>query len=328
MNVFITGATGFVGSHVADYFAAQGFNVFCNVRKSSDLSWVNNKGYKLIEASLSDKLSLDSAVKNMDYVVHIAGVVAAKNYDEYLKANLHGTMNLANACLNSNPNLKRFLHVSSQTASGPAKSYEHPTTEKDEMNPITAYGRSKKESELALHKIMDKLPITIVRPPAVYGPRDKAIMSVFQAVNMGIGTLIGSDTKYVSLVHVHDLARGIYLATLNEKAINQTYYISSEEFYNWNQLIDIMKTAFNKKTVVKLKLPHPLVMTLGNISELVGKAFGTVPVFNHDKAIDFIQKYWICSPEKAVRELNYKQEVRIEEGIESTFRWYKENNWL
>jgi len=325
-TVFITGATGFVGSHVADYFFSQGYKVKCLARKTSNLSWLRNE-YEIYEGSLSQISSLKKGVDEADLVVHVAGVVAAKNYDAYYDANVQGTINLAEACVATHTK-KRFVLISSLTAVGPSSSFENPVDVESPMNPITAYGKSKKEAELAIWKFKDKLDISIVRPPAVYGPRDAAIFAVFQSVAKGVGLLIGFGRKNLSLVHVSDLARGIYLAGTTEKAIGKTYFISSDEFYNWDQLMNIIKNGFGKKSIVKLKLPHSIVKILGASSEIIGNMLGQTPVFNRDKAIDFIQENWTCSNRAAFEDLNYKQEVKIEEGIASTIKWYQENKWL
>jgi nucleoside-diphosphate-sugar epimerase len=329
MKALVTGATGFIGSQIVDYLLERGYEVRCTIRKSSNLRWLKDKPIELVEASLNDKEALKKAVQGVDYIFHIAGVTAAKNYDVFLKANRDGTRNLLEAVAESeHSNLKRFLHCSSLTVSGPAESLDKPSSEDMPCKPITSYGKSKKAGEDEVRKFIDKFPITIVRPPAVYGPRDEDILDVFKTVKAGLGTMIGFSPKYVSLIHSYDLARGIIEAAESDNTIGKTYNVSSEEFYTWNQIMPIMKKALGVKFYIGLKIPHFLVLTIAGISGFIGKFMENPPVFNYEKGIDFIQSYWIGSVEAAKRDFGYRQKVSIEEGMKITADWYKEHNWL
>ncbi len=327
MKALVTGATGFIGSHVADKLLAKGYDVRCIVRKSSNLRWLKDKPIELVEASLSDKESLKKAVKDIDIVFHVAGLTFAKNYDEFLKGNRDGTRNLIEAVSEVSPNVKRFLHVSSQTVAGPSKSLELPKTEEMDSTPITSYGKSKKAAEEEVLKYKGKIPFTIVRAPAVYGPRDTAIFDIFKIAKYGLGTMIGFDKKYVSLIHSDDLTRGMIEAAESNNTVNETYFVSSEEFYTWDRVLPVIGKAFGKG-MLKIKIPHAVVLTLAGISEFFGKFSSKPPVFNYEKGIDFIQTYWTCSVEKARKDFGYRQKLSLEEGIQDTVNWYKENKWL
>lgn len=328
MKVLVTGATGFIGSHVADKLLEKGYEVRCIARKSSNLRWLENKNIEIVSASLDDKATLEKAVEGVDYIYHIAGLTFARDYDEFLKGNRDATKNLLEVAHKVVPYLKRFLFVSSQTVAGPSKSLQVPKDETMECTPITSYGKSKKAAEDEVLKYKDKLPFTVVRAPAVYGPRDTAIFDIFKTVKAGIGTMVGFNDKYISLIHSDDLSRGIIQAAESENAIDQIYFISSEEFYNWKQLIDTIAQTMNKKFVLKIRLPHFVVLTVAAISEFFGKFSAKPPVFNYEKGIDFIQDYWICSTSKAVLEIGYKQMMSLEDGMKNTIDWYKNNKWL
>jgi nucleoside-diphosphate-sugar epimerase len=328
VKILITGATGFIGSHLTESLLKDGNEIKVIIRKTSNLQWLKNLPIEYVNVSLNDEKTLESVVENVDYIYHVAGLVAAKTYDEFLKANRDTTFNLLQACVNKNPNLKRFLLVSSQTVAGPSKSLNSPKTEADTPEPITKYGKSKYEGEKVAYQFMDKLPITIVRPPAVYGPRDPAIKDIFKIANKGLATLIGFNKKYVSLIHSSDLVRGIKLAALSDNSVNQIYFITSNQFYTWDEIMDVMKFALNKKSIIKLRLPHSLVLSLGAVSGFLGKFSKHPPVFDYEKSIDFIQNYWICSPEKAKNELGFVSEIDLIEGISNTANWYKEHNWI
>jgi len=328
VKVLVTGATGFIGSHVADKLLAKGYDVRCIARKTSNLRWLDGKNFEIVEASLDNPESLIKAVEGVDYVYHVAGLTFARNYEEFLKGNRDATANLISVVEKHAPNIKRFLFVSSQTVVGPAKSLYEPVDETTPRNPITSYGRSKKEAEDVVLSYKDKIPFTIVRAPAVYGPRDTAIYDIFRTVKMGLGTMVGFRDKYISLIHSEDLSRGIIEAAESEKTKDEIYFVSSEEFYTWKQLINIIAEKMNKKFVLKIRLPHFIVLTVAAISEFLGKFSDKPPVFNYEKGIDFIQDYWICSTEKAKRDFGYRQMMSIEDGMQNTIEWYKQNKWL
>ena len=328
MKILVTGATGFIGSHVAEKLLQKGYDVRCIIRKTSNLRWLEGKKFDLIEASLADKKELERATVDVDYIYHIAGNTSAKNLAEYMQGNCQGTINLIEAALSNAPNLKRFLYVSSQTAAGPAASLTQPITENMPMQPITDYGRSKKAAEEAVNSYSSRLPFTIVRPPAVYGQRDTEIFSIFKMIQMGLIAYMGFDKKSLSIVHSEDLSNGIIEAAESQNTIGKTYFVSSDEFYDWKDIYQLMKKHLGKNFTVNIHLPHFLVLGAGAISGLLGKFSAKPPVFNYQKGIDFIQQFWICSTENAAKDFGYKQKISLEQGIEETIKWYKEMKWL
>jgi len=328
VKVLITGATGFIGSHLADKLLEKGYTVIATIRKTSNLQWLVDKPIQLIEASLDDKAKLRHIVKDVDYVYNVAGVIAAKSYEDFLRANRDGTRNLIEAVYEANPNIKRFVQISSQAVAGPTASLDAPVKESDECHPITSYGKSKKEGEDVVLSYKDKLPITIVRPPSVYGPRDPAIRDIFRIGKMGLGPLMGFNDKYVSLIHCEDLVRGIILAGESEKSIGEIYFITSKEFYNWPRIMEVLKIALGKKLFLKIRIPQPLVLGAGGISEFFGNFSKKPPVFDKEKALDFIQDYWICSPEKAKKDLGFESQIELQDGFNETAKWYIDNKWI
>ncbi len=328
MKVLVTGATGFIGSHIADLLLEKGYEVRCTYRKTSNLQWLEGKPFDLVEADFFDIESLKNACKNVDYIIHSAGVVAGWNLDDFIRGNRDTTLNLLKAATEVTPNLKKFIYVSSQTAAGPAESLDKPVTEDMPPHPITSYGKSKIEAEESVKSFKNSFNYVILRPTAVYGPRDVAIFQMFQVAQKGLGTLMGFNKKYLNLIHGYDCARGIVQALESDNAINETYFIASEEIYNWPQIISVFKKTLNKKFFVTLRLPHFIIYTVAFFSEFFGKFAKKPPVFNKDKAKDFVQKYWICSVEKAKNEFGFKQEISLEEGIKQTFNWYKKHDWL
>ncbi|HRN27304.1 MAG: NAD(P)-dependent oxidoreductase [Ignavibacteriaceae bacterium] len=322
----VTGANGFVGSHLVDNLLSKGLKVRCLVRKSSNLRWLDGKNVEIFNSGLSDKDGLRKAFKDANYIFHVAGVVKSKTAEGYFKGNVDTTRNLLEVALESKSSIKRFLVVSSQTVSGPSTEGK-PVNEETECNPITTYGRSKLEEEKLALSYKDKLPITICRAPAVYGERDTEIFIYFQTFNKGLTTTIGFNKKELSLIHVVDLVEGFYLAAMSEKAVGQIYFIGSEKFYTWQEINSITSKVLNKKPII-IKVPHFLVYTIASVAQFFAMFSSKPATLNIEKAKDITQQYWTCDTSKAIRDLGYKQKISIEDGIKRTCDWYKEMKWI
>lgn len=322
----VTGASGFVGSHMVDLLLSRGHHVKCIVRKSSSLRWLEGKPVEIFDSGLFDMESLKNILKDADYLFHIAGVVKAKTEEGYIKGNVETTENLLDVIAEVNPVIKRAVIVSSQTACGPSFGSK-PCDENTKPHPITTYGRSKLAQEELSKKYMDRFPVTIIRPPAVYGERDTEIYLILKTFKQGLMTLVGFDKKQVSLIHVEDLVNGIYLAAVTEKAAGQTYFISSEVFYDWLQVSGIIAEAMGRKAL-NVRIPHPIVYLVAAIAQFFAMFSKQPATFNLEKARDFVQKDWTCDVSKAVRELGFRQNISIQEGMKRTIEWYRRMKWL
>ena len=322
----VTGANGFVGSHLVDLLLKKNFEVRCVIRKSSNLQWLEGKELKIFNCGLFDKIGLGEAFKDANYIFHVAGVVKAKDEAGYIKGNVESTRVLLEVAEEMKHQIKKFVIVSSQTVSGPA-SKDKPVTEEMIPNPLTTYARSKlKQEQLAL-SFKDQFPVTICRAPAIYGERDTEIFIYFQVFNRGLTTMIGFDKKELSLLHVSDLAEGLYLAAVSDISIGKIYFISSEKFYNWDEVGKITAQVLGKKAI-KIKIPHFLVYTIAAFAQFFAMFSSKPATLNVEKAKDLVQSYWICDTSKAIKELGYRQKVLLEEGIKRTCDWYKKMNWI
>lgn len=322
----VTGANGFVGSHLVDFLLEKNIEVRCIVRKSSNLQWLEGKDLKIFDCGLFDKEGLREAFKGVNYIFHIAGVVKAKDESGYFKGNVESTKILLEVAEEMKDQLKRFVVVSSQTVSGPAQKGK-PVNEEMKPNPLTTYARSKlKQEEVAL-SYKDVFPITICRAPAIYGERDTEIFIYFQVFNRGLTTLIGFDKKELSLLHVADLAEGLYLAAISEESSGEIYFISSEKYYNWDEVGKVTSKVLGKKAF-RIRIPHFIVFTIAAFAQFFAMFSSKPATLNIEKARDLVQSYWICDTSKAMRELGYRQKVSLEEGIKRTCEWYKKMKWI
>ena len=326
MRALITGATGFIGSHLAEALHQKGISLRCLIRKTSKTVWIKHLPVEYIYGDISDYESVKIAARGVDHIYHVAGLTKAKTSAEYFKANHAATRILLKAALEVNPSLKRFIHISSQAAVGPGEP-GNPVDEQTPFHPITAYGMSKMESERECLRVMDRLPVTIIRPPAVYGPRDRDVFEFFHTLNMGLQPLIGFNEKHVSLVYIHDLIDGIVLAAEHPKGNGQTYFISSERFYSWKEIGDLTARIMNKRPL-RLHIPEFGVYAVSAFAEAFALFSKKPALLNFEKARDIVQDAWTCSVAKAKAEIGYREQVSLEKGISETVAWYKKNSWL
>lgn len=322
---FVTGANGFVGSHLVDYLLEQGHEVHAIVRASSNLQWLDGKEVALHTCGLNSAEDLKLAFQGANYIYHIAGVVKALTKDGFMKGNVEMTRNVMKAAAHI-PSIQRVLITSSMAATGYAEMGSD-VDENSPLRPIEPYGDSKVAQEEVAREYADRVPSTIVRPPGVYGPRDTEIFAFFKAINNGVSAMMGFTPKEMSLIHVRDLVQGMYQAATNENSVGEVYFLGSLECYNWKQLGDYASKAMNKKTWT-IKIPHFVIFILGFFGQILESWFGMDVALNKDRAYRITRPSWYCNSSKAVKELGFQQTVPIEEGFKSTIDWYKEKGWL
>lgn len=322
----VTGANGFVGSHLVDLLIDKGYHVRCITRKSSDLKWLEGKPIENFDSGLFDKDGLRLALKDSNYIFHVAGVVKSKTPQGYFQGNVDTTRNLLDIASENLNSIKRFVVVSSQTVTGPSLDGK-PVTEETECNPITTYGKSKLEEERVALSYSERIPITICRAPAVYGERDTEIFIYFNTFSKGLTTTIGFNQKKLSLIHVTDLVNGIYLAAISDKSVGQVYFISSERYYTWPEINDITSKVLGKKAII-IKVPHFLVYTIAAFAQFFSMFSNKAATLNIEKAKDITQQYWICNTSKAMNDFGFRQNISAEEGIKRTIEWYKQMKWI
>jgi len=326
MKALVTGGTGFIGSHLVEHLLSRGYEVRCLVRKTSDLVWLKGLKTDLVYGDLFNDEALKKAVMNVDQVYHSAGLTKAKTREEYFRGNTTGTVNLLRAAMSHDPGIKRFVFISSQTAAGPSPT-RTPITEEAEPHPITTYGRSKWEAEKECLKAAHSMPVTIIRPPVVYGPRDKDVFEFFRTVKKGLQPVVGFHEKLVSLVHVHDLVRGFVMAAENDASRGKTYFISSARVYGWKEIGETARRILGRR-VLRLRIPEPLVYVVAAFAEGLALLNSKPALINFEKARDMVQDYWTCDASRARRDFGFEQQVSLEDGFRGTIEWYRQNHWL
>jgi nucleoside-diphosphate-sugar epimerase len=334
MRTLITGATGFIGSSLVDSLLKRHQHnqveakIYCLVRRTSSLAWLENKAIEFVHGDLFAPPSeaLISALPEISHVIHLAGVTKARTESEYFRANGEATRHLLQLCSRHAKKLQRFVYVSSQAAAGPS-SDGHLVTEAETPRPVSIYGRSKLAGETACQEFCRELPITIIRPPAVYGPREKDIYQYFKQVNLGVRLQLGWHDRKVSIIHAQDLVSGILLASEHPAAIGETYFMTNPQPYDWRELGQMLAAVMQRQTI-SIIVPEFIAPVLAAFSELGAKITGKSALLNFDKISELRQYYWICSGEKAKQQFGFVPATSIQDGLQMTWQWYRENGWL
>ncbi len=331
MKILVTGASGFLGSHLVDRLLERGDEVHTLVRKSSNLRWLIDKPVHhhygdVAPNGAEDSSGLEKAVKGIDVIYHAAGVIRARNRKTYDRVNAGGTSHLLETCLRVNRNIRRIVVVTSLAAHGPTPG-TRPATEEDECHPLTDYGKSKREAERIAHRYVDHLPITIVRPPAIYGPRDEQVLLLFRLIQRGWALLPGRGRRILSLAHVQDVVTGCLLAAESPKAVGETFFVGEDHNYDWEEAILIIAKAL-QKSPIKIEVPAPLVYLAAAITEGIGRAVGRMTTLNLAYAKNFLQPNWGIDISKAQRILEFQSAYPLTRGVEETIAWYRNEGWM
>jgi nucleoside-diphosphate-sugar epimerase len=324
-KVLLTGATGFVGSHIAEALVEANYNVTCTVRQKSNLQWVKNLPLKYKCGSLNDKNFLEEIVKDVNVIVHCAGVVRAMTKEEYFKENVENTKNLCEAVLKNNSNLKKFIFISSQAAMGASRdgSVRKIT---DIPEPVSDYGLSKIEAEKKLKTIFSgKIPYTIFRPASVYGPRDKDVFIFFNLVHKHLRP-ITIKRRFLQLVYVKDVANAVSSSLENKKTDNNTYYLANSSTYTWADIGKIISCSVGVKSLPLLS-PDFIFKTAGFIMDMVSKITKKPAVLNKQKITEMLQDAWVADTSSLESDLNIRF-TNLEVASQITYNWYLKNKWF
>lgn len=323
-RVLITGASGFVGYHLIEAALNSGLEVFAAVRKSSQVQHLQhfNIQYTFPDFTSVEALEKELAEKQYHYIIHAAGITKASSQEAYDLVNVTYTLNLAAAAHKAG--VKKFLFISSLAALGPVK-MGATITENTPPNPVTNYGLSKLtiEKQLEIFK-MAGLPLTILRPTAVYGPREKDIFIIFKTFQKGLEPYIGNKPQQLSFVYAPDLAQAAIQLLFSP--YTETFNVADGKVYDRYALANIFKTVFKKKTF-KIHIPVFIVRIIATLSEKLAKK-GSTPALNREKLAELTATNWACSIDKLKAAINYQPKYDLEKGLTETLEWYKENKWL
>lgn len=318
----LTGGTGFVGSHVAEALLREGWRVRALVRRPDAPGWLKGLDVETVRGDVRDPASLGQLVEGAQAVVHVAGKTAARNEAEYLAANAGGVANVAAATRAAAPKAHVVL-VSSLAAAGPSRR-GRPVRTGDPDRPVSAYGRSKLEGERRLAE--SGLGRTVLRPGAVYGPRETAIRDLFVGASRGWVPLIAGGRPQVQLVFAPDVADAV-LGALRRGPTGETFFVAHPEILDYRRIADTLAELRVPRARL-LPVPAPLVRAAGAVVGLATSFASGPPVFNREKARELLQEAWTCDVSDTQEALGQPFKRDFLTGSRITWEWYRDAGWI
>ena len=326
MKALVTGAAGFIGSHLVEALVQREVQVRCLVRPTSHLKWVKGLPVEIIYGDCQEKDSLGPGVTDVDLVFHLAGATRAIDAKTYSQVNALGTENLVQACLEHNPRLQKFIYLSSLAAAGPGRNGGR-KKESDHCEPVSPYGRSKRQGEELALALAHELPLLILRPSIVYGPRDKTFFTLFQCLAKRIKPCLSGGVRHLSLCSVQDLVGAMLLAAETPTKNGEIFFLTDGQDYRMEEINDILAQAM-EVTAFRLRLPPPLLCGIAAVAECLSKISGKPAFISRGKAKEIIQPNWLCDITKARTILGFEPQISLALGAKLTFDWYRKENWL
>ena len=327
MKVLLTGSNGFVGSHILDSLRARGLATTALLRPASSKRFIQAHLPRLEVrvGSLSDPQSLDDALQGVTHVIHCAGCTKALRKSEFYEVNQVGTRNVIEAVNRQQGRIQRLVHLSSLAAGGPA-SPDQPAREDDLPHPVSEYGRSKLAGERELHSAC-KTEYVILRPPAVYGPRDEAFLPLFKAVKAHILPRFGGGRQTLSLVFAEDLAEAVATCLTHPAAAGKTFYVASGEVTTARGVAGEIAGQM-KTTTLPLSLPAVALWPLCCLQETISWLTRRPSVLSRQKYAELRAPGWVCDPTRLRQEVGFVGGTTLKNGIAKTLAWYRQEEWL
>ena len=326
MKVLLTGATGFVGSHIVDRLMLRGIPAAVLLRPSSNRRFIEQHLPRLDVriGSITDPQSLGPALREVSHVIHCAGCTKALHDSEFHQINHAGTRHVVEAINREQGRIQRLVHISSLAAGGPAPQ-DKPALEEDTPHPVSEYGKSKLGGEQ--EAVRCQSDYVVLRPPAVFGPRDDGFLSLFKAVQAHILPRLGSRRLALSFVFAQDLAEATVTCLTHPAAIGRTFYVASPAVIRAHALAD--EIALQMKTwTLPLPLPAAALWPVCVLQEIVSRLTGKANLLSRQKYAELRAPGWACDPARLRQELGFICQTTLKDGIAETLAWYRQHGWL
>jgi nucleoside-diphosphate-sugar epimerase len=326
VRVLVTGGTGFIGSHLVEALLAQGHEVRCLVRDTRRLGWISGlPSVTIAQGGMDEPRSLLEGVRGMEQVYHVAGLTRASAAQEFFRVNGEGTRHLVQACLEAPRGPRRLVHLSSLAAVGPMPTATA-CAEDVSPRPVSPYGRSKLQGEAAVLGVRDRLHVTVLRPPVVYGPRDRGVLEVARWVARGLLPMPAGPPRTLSLCYIQDLVTALLRAGEAEVPSGEIFHVAGEGAFTWEQVGDALGAALGVHPT-PLRIPVPILLALATGADAWAWFAGRPGYFSRGKVRE-AAGHWLCDTGKARRQLGLVPSVGLGKGVAVTVKWYREAGWL
>ena len=325
-RVLVTGGHGFVGSHLVRRLLASGSTVRCLVRAGGLPESLRGLPVQVVQGDLTRAETLGPALIGIEEVFHLAARLTAASRREMFETNATGTRRLLEAT-SAAGTVERFVYCSTLAVCG-ASGLGAATTEEAPHAPVTWYGASKALAERIVSTFGSRgLPVTIVRPPIVYGPRDRGLLSVFQSVARGWKPLLGRQPKRYSWIYAEDLAEALVVLGRSPATAGKTYLATHPEIVEMETFLDLVASAL-ARSARPIRVPDALLGLVAGAADLVAQVTGRPGMLTRDKMAELVPRGWVCSSEAATRDAGWTARTTLASGVPPTVAWYRENGWI
>lgn len=326
MRTVITGGAGFIGSHLTEALLDRGDRVVCVERPGASRGWLEGREVDWRPVGLEDPVLLEDAIRGADVVFHLAGLTEARHSQDFYAVNTEGTAHVLRAASHLDAAPPHVILLSSLAAVGPCRNGERLGPD-SVPRPLTHYGNSKLLAEAVVHAYGDRVPTTVVRLPSVYGPREKAVLTLFRMIRHGVALTVGGWEREVSLIHVHDVVAGLVAAAGREVDGTRTYCLAHPEVLTWADFAGRVGEAVGRRPRL-LSLPVACARLVAVAAETVAALRGRPAVLNRERVRELSQERWVCDPSRAVGELEFSPSVPAARGARETADWYRRMAWI
>jgi nucleoside-diphosphate-sugar epimerase len=337
MKILVTGASGFVGSHLIERLSQKGHEVFALIRDPQKMEGLKFKG-KILNGDLtasSYSSFMNEIPKDLDAVIHTAGLVHSFIPEQFYQVNHEPTIRLFHALKDRRPSSKKpfkFIFISTLAAMGPTKRNKI-ITEKKIPKPVSEYGKSKLLAETQLQELEVQYPqveLFILRPPMVIGPRDPAVLDVLKMVRDGLILTSGPGgfEKQYSFISIFDLVEYISYITTSMNKGPKLYFVSNPEIITLQDIIDQTKILLEKDKIKQWVVPTPLLSVTAKLLQKMHRISPLSLRLTPDKLQEILAEAWICSGDKLISESGINCRWNLEQTLKVTLEDYKARSWL
>lgn len=321
----VTGANGFLGSHLVDRLLGDGHRVRVLVRPTADRRWLAGKEVETVTGDLFDREATDALCRDARWVFHAAGAISAHRQRPYFAINVDGSMAVARSAQRAAPTLKRFVFVSSQSVCGPSRDGA-PLTERTDARPVNLYGESKLAAERALSEL--ELPLTVVRPGPIYGPRDRNTLPFFQLARFGLRLKLGFGRRLSNFAHVEDVVAGMVACAEHRAAEGGVFLLGGPDNMEFDDIGRAVVQAVRGKDGRVVFVPRWLAYTAGAVGGGVGRLLSTPPGLNLDRIRMLVQPNWSMDLSHIGETVGFEPTIPLPDGALQTANWYREQGWI